>query len=142
MRKHYTGENGSVLLGLGFDPVEAPGADGSVTIAANSVSLTVGGDPQPGISGSCTLPPSQNAHPADTTTRFVGTFAFTDSSATALSGTVTGSFDSEGVFWPDSFTEVALGSHIDPPADFNQTLLPLDADEVAMGTASVIIKPN
>ena len=143
MRKHYTGTNGSVLLGVGFDPVAAPGADGSVTIAANSVSLTIDGEPHPSVTGSCTLPAGQNAHPANAATRYTGTFTFlSDGGLTALSGTVTGSFDSDQTFWPESFTEVALGSHIPAPADFNAMLVLLEADEIAMGTASVIVKPN
>jgi hypothetical protein len=144
MRKHYQGQNGSVVLGLGFDSVDAPGVDGAVTVAANSISLTIDGTDYHGVTGVCTIPPDQNAHPANASTPYTGTFTFTmpDGSAMALSGTVTGSFDGDQVFWPDSFTDVALGADIPPSADFNRILLPLDDDQIAMGTASVIIKPN
>jgi len=144
MRKHYSSHNGSVLLGLGFDPVDGPDSDGAVTVSAVSVSLTIDGDPHPGVSGTCTLPPDQNAHPDNASTPYTGTFVFTveDGATTALSGAVTGSFDTDRIFRAASFTKVALGSHIEVPPDFNRILLPLDADEIAMGTASVIIKPN
>src|SRR5579859_1067349 len=144
MRTNFTSTDYSLVLRLTFNPVAGPDNGGSVTVPTTGGSLTIDGADYTGISGSCTLSAEQNADPGNTSASHTGTFAFAigPDTATALSGTVTGSFDSDGLFFPQSFTDVVLSAALGAP-DSSLTLLPPppDEDEIANGTASVIIKP-
>jgi hypothetical protein len=115
-----------------------------VTVPTTGGSLTIDGTDYTGISGSLTVPAEQKADPGNTATTYTGTFALTiaPGATAALSGTVTGSFDADRIFCPRSFSDVTLGSPLD--ANSGLTLLPPPPDEedVAMGTASIIIKPQ
>jgi hypothetical protein len=145
MRTNFTSTDESLVLRLTFNPVAGPDSTGSVTIPTTGGSLTTDGTDYTGISGSCTLPAEQNADPDNTTASYTGTFALAiaPNSSTSLSGTVTGSFTSDRTFCPQSFTDVTLASPLDA-SDCGLTLLPPPPDEedIAMGTASVIIKPQ
>lgn len=142
MRTNFTSTDDSLVLRLTFDPVAGPDSSGSVTVPTAGGSLTIDGTDYTGLSGSCMLPAEQNPHPASTSTPYTGTFALVIASdaTTAVSGTVIGSFDSDGIFCPHSFTEVVLASSFG--ADSSLTLLPPPADEVdvANGTSTIIIK--
>jgi hypothetical protein len=144
VRTNFTSTDYSVGLRLTFDPVADPDSRGSVTVPTTGGSLTIDGTDYTGISGSCTLPAGQNADPGNTSTSYTGTFALAiaPDTTTALSGAVTGSFDADRIFCPQSFSDVTLGSPLS--ADSGLTLLPPPPSEedVAMGTASVIIKPQ
>ena len=145
MSKHYTSSDGSVVLGATFHPVDGPDSEGAVTIPAAGGFLTIDGTDYTGLSGACVLPPDQGADPGSTSVQYIGTFAFAVDPHTSdvLSGTVTGAFDLDRLFCPARFTDVVLSHPLTSPADFSQILLPpLDDDEVAMGTSSVIIKPT
>ena len=144
MRTNFTSTDYSVVLRLTFDPVAGPDSTGAVTVPTTGGSLTIDGTDYTGISGSLTLPAGQNADPGNTSTAYAGTFALAvaPDTTSALSGTVTGSFDVDRIFCPQSFSDVTLSSPLD--ADSGLTLLPPrpDEEDIAMGTASVIIKPQ
>ena len=145
MRTNFTSTDESLVLRLTFNPVAGPDGTGTVTIPTTGGSLTIDGTDYTGLTGVCILPAEQGADPGNTTTSYTGTFALSiaPDATIALSGVVTGSFDSDRIFCPQSFTDVTLGSPLDA-SEFNLTLLPPppDEEEIAMGTASVIIKPQ
>jgi hypothetical protein len=145
MRTNFTSTDYSVVLRLTFSPVAGADSSGSVTVPATGGTLTMDGTDYTGLSGACILPAGQNPNPGDTSTVFTGTFVLTippDTKA-ALSGAVTGSFDADGVFCPQSFTGVALGPPLGAP-EGSFTLLPPPPDQfdVAEGTSSIIIRPH
>jgi hypothetical protein len=144
MRTNFTSTDDSAVLRLTFNPVAGPDSAGSVTVPTTGGTLTIDGTDYTGISGSCTLPAAQNADPGNTSTAYTGTFALViaPDTTTALSGTVTGSFDSDRIFCPQSFTDVALGSPLDANSGLTFLPPPPDEEDIAMGTASVIIKPQ
>jgi hypothetical protein len=144
MRTNFTSTDESLVLRLTFDPVAGRDDTRSVTVPTTAGSLTTDGTDYTGISGSCVLPAEQNADPGNTSATYTGTFALiiAPGATAAVSGTVTGSFDADRIFCPHSFSDVTLGAPLD--ADSGLTLLPPPPDEedIAMGTASVIIKPR
>jgi len=145
MRTNFTSTDESAVLRLTFNPVAGPDSASSVTVPTTGGTLTIDGTDYTGISGSCTLPAAQNADPGNSSASYTGAFALAiapDTTA-ALSGTVTGSFNADRIFCPQSFTDVALGSPLDASAS-GLTFLPPPPDEedIAMGTASIIIKPQ
>lgn len=145
MRINFTSTDYSVVLRLTFNPIEGPDADGAVTVPIAGGSLTIDGTDYTGVTGSCRVPPEQKADPASQSGSYTGVFAFTLAPDTAivLSGTVTGSFDGDRVFVPQSFTEVTLGAPLAAQSAFSGTLLPPPGDDsIAMGTASAMIKPS
>jgi hypothetical protein len=133
----------TVVLRLSFDPIDGPEEAGHVTVPTTGGSLTIDGTDYTGIVGAVTIPADQNAHPDNTSVPYTGTFTLVIGAdgTTALSGSVTGSFDADKIFRPASLTDVILAAALGNP-DSSLTLLPPpDDDEVAMGTSSIIIKP-
>src|SRR4051812_46635983 len=100
MRINFTSTDGSAVLRLAFDPAADPDSAGVVTVPAARGSLTIDGADHTGISGSCSLSANPNADAANASASHTGTFALAiaPDTATALSGTIAGSFDSEGLF--------------------------------------------
>jgi hypothetical protein len=143
MRTNYTSTDETVVLRLTFAPIDGPEDEGHVTVPTTGASLTIDGTDYSGLGGSFTIPADQNAHPDNTSIPYTGTFTLIidPDGTTALSGTVTGSFDADKIFRPASLTDVILAAALGNP-DSSLTLLPPpDDDDVAMGTSSIIIKP-
>jgi hypothetical protein len=145
VRTSFSSTDYSVVLRLTFNPVAGPDGAGSVTVPTNGGTLTIDGTDYTGLSGACTLPAEQAPDPGNTAAVYTGTFVLIIAPDTtpALSGSVTGSFNADGIFCPQSFTGVALGPPVGTP-EGSLTLRPPPSDQfdVAGGTGSIIIKPN
>ncbi len=145
MRTNFTSTDYTVVLRLAFNPVAGPDSSGSVIVPTTGGTLTIDGTDYTGLSGACTLPAEQTPDPGNMSAVYTGTFvlAIAPDTTAALSGSVTGSFDSDGIFHPQSFTGVSLGPPVGSP-EGSLTLLPPSPDqfEVAQGPDSVIITPR